>query len=417
VLEPTRWRFHLREARFSDGSPLTAADIRHSIVERALNDPDSTRRSSISTVQDAVVVDERTVDVITKVPDAMLLQQLGTIPMTSKALYDRVGKQAADRAPVSAGPYTLHELVPDQRMVLRKNPHYWGDVASAPDEVLIRWIKESMVGLTALLSGEVDMSAPLPPNLIPQLTGNVRPRQVPSGVMYFMGLGAVGPLAHKQVRQAINHAVDKDAIIAGILQGNAKRVDGPLIETSIGYAPDVTPSYKYDPARAQQLLQEAGYPNGFAMELYHPVGRYTNDVDIAAALGAQLGQVGIQVSLRPTETSTFLTQSLAGAYPAFLYGAGAIDDPNRYLLQFFRSSGRALSGFHDDEVDRLIDAQTAEFDVGKRTALMRELQARMNEAAPAVWILSFVNTHGLSNRWEWERKHSNTIFFDMIRAR
>src|SRR5687768_963746 len=177
VPEPTRWRFYIREARFSDGSPLTAADVQHSIVERALNDPDSTRRSSISTVQDAVVVDERTVDVLTKVPDATLLQQLGTIPMTSKALYDRVGKQAADRAPVSAGPYTLHELVPDQRMVLRKHPHYWGDVASAPDEVLIRWIKESMVGMTALLSGEVDMSAPLPPNLIPQLTGNVRPRQ------------------------------------------------------------------------------------------------------------------------------------------------------------------------------------------------------------------------------------------------
>jgi peptide/nickel transport system substrate-binding protein len=235
--------------------------------------------------------------------------------------------------------------------------------------------------------------------------------------MYFMGLGAVGPLANKQVRQAINHAVDKEGIISGILKGNAKRTDGALIETSIGFVPDVMPVYAYDPARARQLLQEAGFPSGFAMELYHPVGRYTNDVDIAAALAAQLGQVGIQVSLRPTETSTFLTQSLAGAYPAFLYGAGAIDDPNRYLLQFFRSSARALSGFHDPEVDRLIDAQTAEFDRDKRTALMRELQARLNEEAPAVWLLSFVNTHGLSNRWEWERKHSNTIFFDMIRAR
>ncbi len=68
-------------------------------------------------------------------------------------------------------------------------------------------------------------------------------------------------------------------------------------------------------------------------------------------------------------------------------------------------------------MDRLIDAQTAEFDAAARVALMRELQARLNEAAPAVWILSFVNTMGLSDRWEWERRHSNTIFFDMIRAR
>jgi peptide/nickel transport system substrate-binding protein len=418
VVNPTTWRFFIRrEARFSDGSPLTAADVRHSLIERALNDPDSTRRSSISTVQDAVVVDEHTVDVLTKVPDATLLQQLGTIPISSKALYDRVGKQAADREPVSAGPYVLHELIPDQRMVLRKNPHYWGDISAAPDEVLIRWIKEPMVGLTALQSGEVDLSAPLPPNLIPQLTGNVRPREVPSGVIYFMGLGAVGPVANQLVRQAINHAIDKDGIVAGILKGNAKRLDTALIETSVGYAPDVTPRYTYDPARARELLQQAGYPNGFAMDLYHPVGRYTNDVDIAAAIAAQLGQVGIQVTLKPTDTSTFLTQSLVGAYPSFLYGAGSVEDPNRYLLQFFRSSGKALSGFHDAEVDRIIDAQTAEFDPAKRSSLMRDLQARLNEAAPAVWLLTFVNTHGLANAWEWERKHGNIVAFDMIHRR
>ncbi|HLH24325.1 MAG TPA: ABC transporter substrate-binding protein [Chloroflexota bacterium] len=418
AVAPTTWRFHIRPGiRFSDGSPLTAADVKHSIVDRALDDPDSTRRSSISTVQDATVVDDLTVDVVTKVPNATLLGQLATIPITSKALYDRVGKEAADRQPVSAGPYVLHELVPDQRLVMRKNPYYWGDITSAPDEVVIRWLKEPMVALTALLSGEVDMTAPLPPNLTPQLTGNVRAIQAPSGFLYFMGLGAVGPLTNKTVRQAINYAVDKDAIINGILKGNAQRADVPLIDTSIGYAPDVTPRYEYDPARARQLLAQAGYPDGFAMDLYHPVGRFTNDVDIAAALAAQLGQVGIQVTLKPTETSTFLTQSLAGAYPAFLYGAGAIDEPTRYLFQFFHQSGRALSGWHSAEVDRLLEAQIAEFDPAKRDALLRELQAALNDEAPAVWLLSFTNTIGISNHWEWPRLHGSTIYFDTIRAR
>jgi peptide/nickel transport system substrate-binding protein len=418
AIEPTTWRFHVRPGiRFSDGSPLTAADVKHSIVDRALNDPDSTRRSSISTVQDATVVDEQTVDVITKVPNATLLGQIATIPITSKALYDRVGKEAADRQPVSAGPYVLHELVPDQRMVMRKNPYYWRELPEAPDEVVIRWIKEPMVGLTALLSGEVDMTAPLPPNLTPQLTGNVRALQAPSGFLYFMGLGAVGPLTNKAVRQAINYAVDKDEIIQGILKGNATRADVPLIATSIGYAPDVTPRYEHDPARARQLLAQAGYPDGFAMEVYHPVGRFTNDVDIASALAAQLGRVGIQVTLRPTETSTFLTQAVAGAYPAFLYGAGAIDEPTRYLFQFFHQSARALGGWHSPEVDRLLEAQIAEFDEQQRNGLLRQLQAALNDEAPAVWLLSFTNTIGISNRWDWPRAHGSTIYFDTIRAR
>jgi peptide/nickel transport system substrate-binding protein len=417
AIEPTTWRFHLRSGiRFSDGSPLTAADVKHSL-DRALNDPDSTRRSSISTVQDASVVDDLTVDVFTKVPNATLLGQISTIPMTSKALYDRVGKEAADRQPVSAGPYALHELVPDQRMVMRKNPYYWRELPDAPDEVLIRWIKEPMVGLTALLSGEIDMTAPLPPNLTPQLTGNVRALQAPSGFLYFMGLGAVGPLTNKSVRQAINYAVDKDVIIQGILKGNAARADVPLIATSIGYAPDVSPKYVHDPARAKQLLAQAGYPDGFAMELYHPVGRFTNDVDIAAALAAQLGQVGIQVTLKPTETSTFLTQAVAGAYPAFLYGAGAIDEPTRYLFQFFHQSARALGGWRDAEIDRLLEAQIAEFDEAQRNSLMRRLQAALNEEAPAVWLLSFTNTIGISNRWDWPRAHGSTIYFDTIRRR
>lgn len=82
VLSPTTWRFHVRPGiRFSDGSPLTAADVRHSLIERGLNDPDSNRKSSIVTVEDATVVDDLTLDVTTKVPDAALLSTVATMPI------------------------------------------------------------------------------------------------------------------------------------------------------------------------------------------------------------------------------------------------------------------------------------------------------------------------------------------------
>jgi peptide/nickel transport system substrate-binding protein len=419
VVAPTTWRFYLRRAaRFSDGSPLTAADVQHSLVERALGDPESVKRSTISNVTGAAVVDDYTVDVTTKTPDATILLALSSIPITSKAQYDAVGKQAADRRPISAGPYTLQDLVPDQRMVLAKSPHYWGDVAAAPDEVVIRWMKEPVVALTAALGGEVDMTTPLPPNLIASLGGSVRALEVPSGVIYFLGLGAVGPLTDKRVRQAIGYAVDKDTIIANILKGQARRLDGPLLASSIGYSADLAPIYTPDPARARQLLAEAGFAGGFPLDLHHPVGRYTNDVDIAAAVAAQLGQVGIQVTLKPTDSATFLTQTRNGAYPSFLYGAASVEEPNRYLVQFFRSgAGRYLSGWQNDDVDRLLDVETAEFDLARRAAIMRDLQSRLNEEAPAVPLLSFTNTIGLSNRWQWEPRYGSVIYFDSFSAK
>jgi peptide/nickel transport system substrate-binding protein len=419
VVAPTTWRFYLRRAaRFSDGSALTAADVQHSLVDRALGDQESVKRSTISNVVGATAIDDYTVDVTTRAPDATILLALSSIPITSKAQYDALGKQAADRRPVSAGPYTLQDLVPDQRMVLAKNPHYWGDVATAPDEVIIRWMKEPVVALTAALGGEVDMTTPLPPNLIASLGGNVRAQEVPSGVIYFLGLGAVGPLTDKRVRQAISYAVDKDGIITNILKDQAQRLDGPLLASSIGYSADLTPIYTYDPARARQLLAEAGFAGGFSLDLHHPVGRYTNDVDIAAAIAAQLGQVGIQVTLKPTDSATFLTQTRNGAYPSFLYGAASVEEPNRYLVQFFRSgAGRYLSGWQNDDVDRLLDAETAEFDLSRRAAVMRELQSRLNDEAPAVPLLSFTNTLGLANRWQWEPRYGSVIYFDTFRRR
>lgn len=118
-------------------------------------------------------------------------------------------------------------------------------------------------------------------------------------------------------------------MIEGILKGQGKRVDGALLESATRYTPDVTPKYRYDPARARELLAQAGFPSGFQTELVHPIGRYLGDVDMAAVIAAQLGQVGIQVALKPTETSTYLAQTRSGTFPLFLYGSGNVDEPNR----------------------------------------------------------------------------------------
>lgn len=418
ILGPTTWRFYLRQnARFSDGSPVTAADVKHSI-DRALTDPETAQGPDMAKIQSATIVDDYTIDIQTKQPDAVLLEEIRTAGITSKAQYDRLGKEAADRQPISAGPYTLHELIPSERMVLKKNPYYWGDNRDAPDEVVIRWIREPEVRLTALLNGEVDMTAPLPPHLVPRLTGDTRAQVAPSAQLLFLGMTPSGPFANLLVRQAIAHAIDKDAIVQGILRGQARQADGPLPFSALGYAADITPTYPYDPARSRQLLAQAGLPAGFQTELYTPIGRYANDVEIANAIAAMLGQVGIQATVRSVETTTFLAQQRQGAYPFYLVGGGGIVDPSRHLQAWFRSgASRFLGGWSDPQVDELLDAQAAEFDPAKRAAILRDLQGKLNAELPIVPLLSFLDAYGISNRFEWNDKNLPFIHFDQIKLK
>src|SRR5262249_9215576 len=143
-----------------------------------------------------------------------------------------------------------------------------------------------------------------------------------SRIMFVALNPIIEPLRSLQVRQAIAHAIDKDALIHGILQDLAYRLGGPLGPRLVGYPPQVGPRYDYDPARAKQLLTQAGYAGGFDVDFYTTVNRFPKDKEIATALVSMLNAVGIRARLQLPEFATYIAQFGRGEYAAYYVGRG-----------------------------------------------------------------------------------------------
>jgi peptide/nickel transport system substrate-binding protein len=411
--DPTTWVFKLRSGvQFHDRSPLTADDVVFS-YQRRVEDKDSKQAAVLGGVQSVEAVDPATVRITTKEPDASFLSRADTSIILSKAQYERLGPEAAVKQPLGTGPYTFKEYVPGQRLVVAKNPRYWGTPQPAWDEVVFRSIPEDEARVSALLNGEVDVIANLPIQSIDRVNGSGRATATGvrgSRIMFVALNPIIEPLKSLQVRQAIAHAIDKEALIHGILQDHAYRLDGPLGPGMLGYTPDLGPRYDYDPARAKQLLAQAGYADGFDVDFYTTVNRFPKDKEIATALVNMLNQVGIRAKLQLPEFATYIAQFGRGEYAAYYVGRGDVTDPSEYLQQYFRTGVTKRINFSDPEVDRLLAAQARELDPAKRVALLRDAQAKILEQVPVVFLYQYQDVYGASSRVEFAPRMNEMIF-------
>src|SRR5262249_14661362 len=157
-------------------------------------------------------------------------------------------------------------------------------------------MRENEVRITALLNGEIQIAQFVPPHMIPRVSGasNLKVVSTDSIELMFLAMQPKPPFDNKLVRQAVAYAIDRDAIIHGVIQGQARRLDGPIGPGTFGYNPDLQTRYSYNPERAKQLLAQAGYPNGLDVELQTPVGRYVQDKQSAEAMAQMLTQAGIR---------------------------------------------------------------------------------------------------------------------------
>ena len=265
VKDPKTWLFHLRKTnRFHDGSPLTAEDVVHSL-KRTRSDPFTKQFQNVSAVAAEAVVDKYTVRITTKEPTAPLLDYLfDRVIVTSKAIYDKYGAEVADRQyPVGAGPYKFRELIPGQRLVIGKDKSHpmWKEYPQAPDEIVFRIMRETEQRVTALLNGEIQIAQFIPPHLRErvQKNPNTKIATVDAVEIMFLAMSPkFKPWDNKLLRQAVAYAIDRDTIIATLLQGQATRLDGPIGPGQYGYNPNLKPKYQYDLAKPKKLVVDAG---------------------------------------------------------------------------------------------------------------------------------------------------------------
>lgn len=393
VKDPNTWLFYLDERyKFNDGSPITAADVVHS-MNRVLKDPQSKQKASVAgPIDRAEVADKYTVKFITKKPAAPLLSFVcDRLIVTSQAAYDKYGRDKADREHMmGGGPYRLKELIPGQRMVIAKRPDHPEAKKNprAPDEVVYRVMRETEQRVTALLNNEIQLAEFIPPHLRKRVEASAAHHIVPvdSIEIMFFAMMPKPPFDKKEVRQAVCYAIDRDKIINTLLEGFATRLDGPIGKGQYGYDPNLQPKYEYSPEKAKKLLAQAGYPNGVSVELQTPVGRYILDKQISEAVSAMLTSVGIRAKLLTPEWPTLWANVQVGKVPFYYMGRGSVQDPSAALHQYFKTGGSPRIGYSNPKLDELFDKEQQEFNPEKRKAYLKQAMSLLTEEAPACFM-------------------------------
>jgi peptide/nickel transport system substrate-binding protein len=401
---PTVWRIHLRpDVRFSDGTPLTADDVVFSFTRARAQG--SNVAGSLAALKEARQVDALTLDLETHVPNPIFLEEISGIGVMSRAWAERNNatrsadlttreENFATRNAMGTGPFVLVSREPDRRTVLAPNPGWWDRPEHNLQRVEFNVIANDATRIAALISGEVDMVYTVPPQDTDRLarTPNLRIHQQAELRTIFLGMDQAraellksdvrgrNPFQDVRVRQAVNLAVDRAAIVRTVMRGQARPTSlmiGPGVNGFVE-AEDRVPAVNVDQAR--RLLAEAGFPNGFGVTLDCPNDRYVNDEAICTAVVSMLARIGIRVSLNAQPRARYFAEILGPRYQTSLYMLGwtpnTYDAHNAFFnLMASRQGDRGMfnvGGWSNARFDELVGLMAVETDVARRNAMIAE---------------------------------------------
>ncbi|WP_264716243.1 ABC transporter substrate-binding protein [Limobrevibacterium gyesilva] len=401
---PTSWEFILREdARFTDGSPLTAEDVVFSIRRAQTIEGIRTYRAYLREVASVEAAGPHRVVVHTATPTALLPNNLSTFGIVSA----RAAKDATapdfngGRAATGTGPYRWGQWLPGQQVTLERNPAYRGG-AEPWSRVTFRFMDNDSARVAALLSGDVDVVDAVPAGLYGRVGDGNRSRLVTATSLFLLQLTldqrpqsgfvtdldgntlAENPLAKNAVRAALNLAINRAGLAERAMEGGAVAANQFAPPGFIGHVADL-PKPAYDPAGARRLLAEAGYPQGFGLTLHCLNDRFAGDTKSCQAIGQMFSAIGVRTKIEALPSSIFFRRAQSGANgePEFsaslsIFGsaAGLPDNAFTSLVQSYdRTRGRGVSNlgrYSNPSLDALIDGAAAAVDPAARAAKLTE---------------------------------------------
>lgn len=398
-IEPTVWQYKLREGvKFSNGEPFNAEQVKFSFDRVMAPESKSTRTGETRYVERVEVVDDYTVKFHTKGIVPLFDVYLSKFPIVPKGYITEKGGEVFAREPIGTGPYVLEEWVKDDHITLRRNPNYWGNPPKI-ETVIFRSVPDISARVATFLAGEADIVMDLQPATIQEVEqrDNLNVVKKPSMRTVFVAFNTLieSPAQNDLVRQAMNYAIDKEAIVNNVMDGYATPLQGQVVSPEYwGYDPDLKP-YPYDPAKAKQLLAEAGFADGLDIRMSCPRGRYMNDAEICQALAGQLKEVGITLKVETREfgvhNEEFYTKK---GGPMFLVGYLTEPDAARMLSIF--QTPHPNSQRSNPEFDKLVDEAIAETNNDARLEKVRKALEFFYQDAPVIflhqqWLLTGVH--------------------------
>ncbi|MDA0675511.1 MAG: ABC transporter substrate-binding protein, partial [Proteobacteria bacterium] len=368
----------------------------------------SPRSSLVGPVADTVVIDPLTLRFTLKNPWPIFTAYLPFNQVVSKAFVTKAGPGGLATQAMGSGPFKLVEWRRGDSIILERFAGYYGGATDIPpagparvDRVIFKAIPEPASRVAALLAGEVDLIDELPTHAIKQVEANPRTQILKTNGTrsFFMDFNTTkAPFNDVRVRQAANHAVNRQLIIDRILNGLAVPLATLISPDSYGYNSALKP-YAYDVAKAKALLAEAGHAQGVSVTL---------DVDnpfkeLAEAVAAMLTQAGIRTKVRLWERTALSEKwktpdNHDGNMNFRSWGDGALD-PVGIFVPVLKTKDRGnFSGYSNAEVDRLLTAADTETDVAKRSKMYQDAQAIVHKEAPLLYLWLPQDIYGASKR-------------------
>jgi peptide/nickel transport system substrate-binding protein len=413
-------KFWLRQdATFSDGTPVTSEAFKFA-MQRVLDS--APQRPYFQSFDHIEIIDDHTFIWHNKYPDNGMFNRLARMAHAINPKAKEQDEATTSRSTFGSGPYVLTEWTKGNKMVFEANPTWWGNkmYPKRPKTVVLRRLPESTTRVKALLTGEIDVAWGVLPQYIEQVENNPKTQiaAVPAVRILFMGFFTRhgGPLADMRVRKAINYAIDADLIRRTILGGRAD-IFGQLLHpwSSSGYNPNKE-WYGYDPEKAKTLLKEAGYPDGFKMELIATNGRYPGDKATCEASAGMLKKVGIDTTCNAQRFPLF--QKLFEAYKtgkqegvaAYYMGFGNGGGIPTLTLRGTSACNGAWSGHCFPELDKAIDEAEAMIDPKAQQAAYEAITDWMKEQVTHKIYFKIHDVMGFSKRLDFTPRHDETLF-------
>jgi len=418
-----QYTFKLRRGiTFHDGTPLNAEAVKFSI-ERQINPNHPAYKLGKYPFANFFFGNVKAVEVLSEERVAFLLNEArasfiavlaqGAASIVSPTAVMKWGPDYPTH-PVGTGPFRFASWDRGQRVVLEKNPTYWKYPVKV-ERVIYRPIVEDQARLTELLTGTLDVIVGVPADFVSQLEQNAKItllKQVGAHVWYLGMNNQKKPFDDKRVRQALNYAVNKDAIVKDVLKGTGATSRGPVLPGTWGADPALK-AYPYDPERAKKLLAEAGYPSGFSTTLWVPESGSGMQAPVAMStvMQSNLKAVGVNVSLQTMEWGAYLAKLRTKEQELFaLSWMAGTEDPDMVMYPLLHSSqwtplgpNRAL--YKNARFDALLQQARLTTDQAKRAQLYREAQRILVDDAPWVFVDHEIQIAALSKRVQGFKLH------------